>query len=80
MALLKYIQIRYPIIATLLRMLPPLEPNLTPFRPAKSVFLPLNIAGLSRKSILTTKNGKIQYLYEKILKKTHANKIQKDCR
>jgi hypothetical protein len=46
-------------------MLPPLGPNLTPFRPANSDVLDLNIAGFSRKSILTTQKEKIQDISEK---------------
>jgi len=45
--------------------LPPLGPNLTPFRPANSDALNLNIAGFSRKSILTTQKEKIQDISEK---------------
>jgi len=47
------------------KMLPPFGPNLTPFRSANSVVFPLNIAGLSRKSILTTQKEKIQDNSEK---------------
>jgi hypothetical protein len=46
-------------------MLPPLGPNLTPFRPANPVVFNLNITGLSRKSILTTQKEKIQDISEK---------------
>jgi len=46
-------------------MLPPLGPNLTPFRPANPVVLNLNIAGLSRKNIFITQKEKNQDISEK---------------
>jgi hypothetical protein len=45
--------------------LPPLGPNLTPFRLANSDALNLNIAGLSRKDILITQKEKNQDISEK---------------
>jgi hypothetical protein len=47
------------------KMLPPLGPNLTPFRPAHSDVLDLDIAGLSRKDILITQKEKNQDISEK---------------
>jgi hypothetical protein len=46
-------------------MLPPLGPDLTPFRPANPVVFNLNITDISRKSILTTQKEKIQDICEK---------------
>jgi hypothetical protein len=45
--------------------LPLLGPNLTPFRPANPFVFNLYIAGLSRKSILTTQKEKNQDISEK---------------
>jgi hypothetical protein len=49
------------------KMLPPLGPNLTPFRPANPVVFNLDITGLSRKDILTTQEEKIQDISDKLV-------------
>jgi len=46
-------------------MLPPFGPDLTLFRPANTVVLPLNIAGNSRKNMCTTQKEKNQENSEK---------------
>jgi hypothetical protein len=48
-------------------MLPPIEPNLTPFRPANPVVFNLYIASLSMKDILITQKGKNQDISEKLV-------------
>jgi hypothetical protein len=48
-------------------MLPPFGPNLTPFRPANSDVLNLNIADFSRKNMCTTQKEKIQDISEKLV-------------
>jgi len=48
-------------------MLPPLGPDLTPFRPANPVVFNLYIAGLSRKDILITQKEENQDISEKLV-------------